>query len=578
MNTYGWDIIYVNSNEGINKQLQKYMNENKITFTYEDENTFVSLTFDNWEIVPGGSSKLLRMKALVQEGELTFMGQRTLLHGICPLFEVQLGFFDDKNESSIQKLMFNFQVKGEKEGDQREGAITVVNPDINHVFAEGSMIYTLLKLTLADMFIANKEKISYIFAQLNISPDIPWMQPKKYKYSYYSPTSSKDKGFLSVLSVVTNRDISGLTEGIDGSILDNNHDSFLVLSERLFLEHIIMPELPNSFGNGTTKNHFTFEGTSNTSGVIKNSRNINCGSVRWGLIDYYPVLTELKIQVEGNSLRMKAAGNCDITGLASSYVTFEVETKNTFYFNKASKKIEFKADSNPKVSYERHIPWWIWILGIAAPIVDVIIHFVTDAISGSVAGNIKIDTNTSIGELRSEVVKWSGMDEEEIADCVFDVAFCIKGIKLNNGNSNTYKIVTALNDSSVVDMSLQKNGDVHLWKYGGALNQKWKLINDETKKAYQFKNMYDESLVLAWNDYMDSRNVFATPNQGKDEHYWLLEDTGDGYYILKNKKYPYFVLDVDKADTDNGTNIKVNEQHDFSSPYIKAQKFKLIQV
>nr|WP_240464256.1 RICIN domain-containing protein [Paenibacillus apiarius] len=77
---------------------------------------------------------------------------------------------------------------------------------------------------------------------------------------------------------------------------------------------------------------------------------------------------------------------------------------------------------------------------------------------------------------------------------------------------------------------------------------------------------------------MGSRNVFATPNQGKDEHYWLLEDTGDGYYILKNKKYPYFVLDVDKADTDNGTNIKVNEQHDFSSPYIKAQKFKLIQV
>lgn len=68
MNTYGWDIIYVNSNESINKQLKKYMNENKITFTYEDENTFVSLTFDNWEVVPGGASKLLRLKTLVKEG------------------------------------------------------------------------------------------------------------------------------------------------------------------------------------------------------------------------------------------------------------------------------------------------------------------------------------------------------------------------------------------------------------------------------------------------------------------------------------------------------------------------------
>ncbi|MDT2246714.1 TULIP family P47-like protein [Paenibacillus larvae] len=355
------------------------------------------------------------------------MGKRTILNGICPLLEVQLGFFDDKKDSYIQKLMFNFQVKGEKEGDQKEGAVTVINPDINNVFAEGSMIYTILNLILAYMFIANKEKISYIFAKLNISPDIPWMQPKKYKYSYYSPTSSQEKGFLSVLSVVTNRDISGLTEAIDGAILDNNHDSFLVLSERLFLERIIMPELPNSFGHGTTKDHFKFEGTSNTSGIIKNNRNISCGSVRWGLIDYYPVLKDLKIQVEGNSLRMKASGECDITGLANSYVTFEVETKNTFYFNKNTKKIEFKPDSNPKVSYERHIPWWIWVLGIAAPIVDVIIHFVTDAISGSVAGSIKIDTNTSIGDLRSEVVKWSGMDNSEVSDCILDVAFCIKG-------------------------------------------------------------------------------------------------------------------------------------------------------
>ncbi|WP_374019196.1 TULIP family P47-like protein [Paenibacillus thiaminolyticus] len=575
MNTYGWDIIYVNSNESINKQLKKYMNENKITFIYEDENTFVSLTFDNWEVVPGGSSKLLRLKTLVKEGELTFMGQRTLLNGICPLLEVQLGFFDDKNDSYIQKLMFNFQVKGEKEGDQREGAITVINPDVNKIFAEGSMIYTLLNLTLADMFIANKEQISHIFAQLNISPDFPWMQPKKYKYSYYSPTSSKDKGFLSVLSVVTNRDISGLTEGIDGSILDNNHDSFLVLSERLFLEHIIMPELPNSFGNGTTKNHFKFEGTSNTSGVIKNNKDINCASVRVGAIDYYPIYEKLNIKIEGNKLQMKASGKCDVTGLANTYVKFDVEANFSFYYDRNNKKIQFKQDSPPKVTTEKVIPWWVWILGA---VTIGIIFGITSAIESSVARDLKVETNAYISELKADVVRWSGMDNSEVADCVLDVALCIKGIKLNNGNSNNYKIVSALNDSSVVDMSLQKNGDVHLWEYGGALNQKWNVINDETKKAYQFKNMYDESLVLAWNDYMGSRNVFATPNKGKDEHYWLLEDTGDGYHILKNKKYPYFVLDVDKADTDNGTNIKVNEQHDFSSPYIKAQKFKLIQV
>ncbi|AQZ47425.1 1-phosphatidylinositol phosphodiesterase precursor [Paenibacillus larvae subsp. larvae] len=136
-----------------------------------------------------------------------------------------------------------------------------------------------------------------------------------------------------------------------------------------------------------------------------------------------------------------------------------------------------------------------------------------------------------------------------------------------------YQIATALNDKSVVDMSLQTYGNVHLWEYHGGLNQKWRVIYDATKDAYQIKSVYDKDRVLAWNDYQGSRQVFATPNQHKEEHYWVLEATRDGYYIIKNKKDPTLVLDVADFKTENGSKIIVYKQNNG-----KNQKFKLRKV
>ncbi|TPG82514.1 hypothetical protein EEL32_18925 [Brevibacillus laterosporus] len=476
LDTHGWDVVYVGTRDLMNKQLRKYMNDNKITFTYVDENTSVTLTFDNWEIVPGGASKLLRVKTLVKEGELIFMGNSTKLDGICPLLELQLGFFQ---QSNMQKLAFNFLVKGEREGDQRAGAVTVINPDINQVFSQGSMVYTFLNLTLADMFINNKDRVSHIFAELNVSSNISWMQPEKYKYSYYSPTNNQEKGFLVIFSVVTNRDISNLNELIDGAILDNNHETFLVLSEKLFLEHIVMPELPNSFGNGATINHFRFESTSPTSGVIKNNRNISCDTIKSGLIYYYPVMTSLHLKIESNKLHMKASGNCKIEGLPDSYINFNYEAKSTFYYSRNNKKIEFRMENTPKVDTDLDIPVWMWI----NPIAMGIIYGVASALASSIVNNLRINTNTYIGNLSSNVVRWSGMDEEEITDCVLDVAFCIKGT------------TEELQKAHVFEKWTEGNG----WVRGATFSR-----FPETKVRYQWKI----------NDYF--REIIQSPPTGSD--------------------------------------------------------------
>ncbi|WP_276307179.1 binary toxin-like calcium binding domain-containing protein [Bacillus thuringiensis] len=147
-----------------------------------------------------------------------------------------------------------------------------------------------------------------------------------------------------------------------------------------------------------------------------------------------------------------------------------------------------------------------------------------------------------------------------------------------------YQIVTALNEKSVVDLSSQKTGIVHLWANHGRENQKWRFVYDEKEEAYQIESMQNPNLILAWiQDVPDSKKVLAHKNEYKEEHYWILEDFKGayrvGYHIIKNKKNPKLVLDVKGAGTSNETKIQVYPQHPSTEKptTMWAQAFKLIE-
>nr|AJW76687.1 insecticidal crystal protein 6 [Bacillus thuringiensis] len=147
-------------------------------------------------------------------------------------------------------------------------------------------------------------------------------------------------------------------------------------------------------------------------------------------------------------------------------------------------------------------------------------------------------------------------------------------IQENHGiQSGTYQLVTALNNSSVVDLN-QSNNNVTLWSNNQGNNQKWNFIYDSTKSAYQIKNVANESLVLTWTYYSsDSDNIAAISNQHRPEQYWLPEYIGAGYYRFKNYNNPQGAMDVKGAGTKNGTNILYYSYHGSNN-----QNFKLLTV
>ncbi|MCU5065137.1 RICIN domain-containing protein, partial [Bacillus cereus] len=151
----------------------------------------------------------------------------------------------------------------------------------------------------------------------------------------------------------------------------------------------------------------------------------------------------------------------------------------------------------------------------------------------------------------------------------------IKFYKEGEVLNGVYQIITALNNTSVLDKHLQ-NTDVHLWGNAENKNQKWRIEYDGTKKAYQIKNMLDEKLVLSAHELFPFfSELHCYPNKGYDSQYWIFVHVGNGYYIIKNKMYYDWVLDVKNAKSDDGTAIQLQYPHELTDPLINAQKFKL---
>ncbi|MES1052168.1 phosphatidylinositol-specific phospholipase C domain-containing protein [Bacillus thuringiensis] len=150
-----------------------------------------------------------------------------------------------------------------------------------------------------------------------------------------------------------------------------------------------------------------------------------------------------------------------------------------------------------------------------------------------------------------------------------NIIHCNRGIGIQN--NGVYQIVTALNNSSVVDLN-QENGNVTLWSNNNGNNQKWRFVYDSMKNAYQIRSIANENLALTWD--VESFNVEAAPIKSSIDfmnytQFWIPQRMG-GYYSVRPASRLDTTLDVSGSSTNNGTNIQIwwNTGRD-------NQKFKL---
>ncbi|QTB15497.1 phosphatidylinositol-specific phospholipase C domain-containing protein [Lysinibacillus sphaericus] len=120
----------------------------------------------------------------------------------------------------------------------------------------------------------------------------------------------------------------------------------------------------------------------------------------------------------------------------------------------------------------------------------------------------------------------------------------------------TYKIVTLLNNKSLIDLS-SNTGDrnVHLWEDINQRNAHWDFSYDSQRGAYVIRNSQFQNLVLS-ADSPRTNNVFGYPFSNFDSQHWILETHQRGY-VFRNFRNRDLVLHISGGSTGNRTNVVI---------------------
>ncbi|CAO5026294.1 TULIP family P47-like protein [Microcystis wesenbergii] len=415
MQNYKWDVVFACSGEYINQQLAKNTDKYVESFSYEDDAIKMEGVFGAWELSPGGSPNLLQFKTPITQGVVTVksINKTCSLDGAIPLLQLQLSFIDGASTNE-KNLTFNCSVVGQSPNDTTSGAVSVINSDTTGVLAHqdpDGLAAALLIPGLAKCLIANKDKLSFVFASVLLVPpqNSGWLTLKQMVYAYQQHMNNT-LGALTILGMLTDADISSQSHVFDTNLLRANDDFGFILSGTQFLTNLILPKLPDGY-KGSNSSQFKIDGNN-----IVNNGNVNLNEVKVGAIWYPPYINDLNIHIDSDAIRTQAAGNCDITGLTDAYVSFSVTSRNVAQFDASVPSISFLNDPQKDVTTSKHIPWWeevlgVLTLGILNAVVEIVGDYIEDGVSSAVSG-----TGISAQSMGAVLVTWPGQNAIKFDD------------------------------------------------------------------------------------------------------------------------------------------------------------------
>ncbi len=425
METYGYDIVFACTIDSVNAELALAFEKMDTSCSWsgndsKDQATVnVNAKLGPWQMVKGGSNKLLRFNIPFESGKMLIdcpvLGLKEKEYPLdsCSVeVEISLGWLGTGNvatsgSGSNTQLVFNMQNKGSKPGDKTDGAISVVtySDTKKHLDQIGAAV---LQDIIVELLLANKSKINYVFAQINPVPPsaASWLAPKKWDYFYQEPKSGP--AVLCILSVLSEKAMP--IPAFDSSVLSDDCDVFMILSPEQFLKNAVLPGLAASYGNGATAANFVYKTLGGTNGYIMNNGHIPTKTASWGADTYHPYITNLAIAIDGSNLTTKIVGDCDITGLAGASISFDGTGKSTSNYDPSGQKITF---GNPTtyINHQKHIPWYDWVLGalsggVGIAIIDAVIASVTSTVGQSVEDSVKSTTSSGISNDSVNTCNW----------------------------------------------------------------------------------------------------------------------------------------------------------------------------
>ncbi len=395
MNISEWDVIYGCSAELLNKRLEAEKSNFHLEVKKEFSGIQINSTFTEWKIVNGGSSNFIVIQ-ITSSGKV---GNTICFKNMKSKLRITLSYIQ-KNDS-LGHIILNCQ----------KDNVVMLNIDEEGTFKDypdNKLLLDIIKDAYIQTIEENAQKLSLALAeitQINASGIIL----KQIRYIWYQPSNSALTGFLIILGVLNNRDISKLPSIVDNDLLyDKNNKAYhavFMLSVKKFNEIFMKKKMPDFF-KGSQENNYRIEGSK-----ILNNGNIPLRSVKAGAIHYNPYISSFDFHISDEKAVTILSGRCPIKGLTDAYIDFSLSSKNRILYCRKETEdiIMFESDPNFTVSVNKSIPSWEeWIGILSLGILNIVIGCISMSLEESMeSGFSKYSLNAK--EFGFHAVNW-GVD------------------------------------------------------------------------------------------------------------------------------------------------------------------------
>jgi hypothetical protein len=408
-NAFGWDTIYTIDIELVNGALSKC---SMPKLNYDADGITMAGAFAPMRIVPGGSGKLLRISFSILSGTFTSkQNGEAALDGVQLIADLELALLPSAIPST-RNLVPRILSVSRQTGPGLLTPVNLIDSNKHLSPAQWGLVFGLLPQYLVSI----ADKLSFVLASVDYAKPATnsWLAPVEADYAFLS---KNDGGmFLGVLAATTHRDVSGLPRTIDNEIVSGANNAGLFISEALFMQNVIMPNLPRAY-SGASANTFHWNGS-----AIVSNQTFGAGSFQKGAITYYPQIDSFTMTVSGGNLVTQIAGHCDLK--AGIGMTFNGSTTNEAVFNPQSKIVTFAADPNPQLNHDVDIPWY-WAFG--GLVVEGIVQLVARLIANALADSLRSGEGVTLAQSPPTSIQWSGTTPIAISVAGLNGLFYMQG-------------------------------------------------------------------------------------------------------------------------------------------------------
>lgn len=415
MNLYGWDLLYASRLATIN---EKFKNNNaalasSFSFTSTDPvfgvSTVVSGSFGTWSLSAQESNKLILLSLPVSKLSISGLPNNNVENAsLTVVIQVNLTFVGGKTEEQ-KNLIFDFNDDGHASSSTKVAVHSVL--DSTGQLNETQKSYA--GIAIVDCLLHNHDKLNYIFASLILDPSqSTWLTPENVAFDLVT-TGAKDSYFC---IFGTNGPKTGKQGQVDPQLFDAGDDMFLGIGASLFLKNVLLPGVKSAMKGATVK--FT-EPSITVS-------NYHLAGVKSGAITYYPIITHMTYEIDGDKLKTVTHGTCDLK--ADITMSFTSTSNNTINVDTTTRMISLVKDPNPVFKHNEDLGFWKWLPFIpVGAIATMIAAIVVTAIGNSIADSLKHGADVEGVKITSPNLDWSNINFGSISSGGISDNFFLRG-------------------------------------------------------------------------------------------------------------------------------------------------------